>query len=209
MELTIGANRVRNTDGVINVRGKRQILLEWGPHEAELLLTMDVYGAEGRHIARLRRNQWTFNDRDRFNFTAEPGGFSLVDTKKDQVVLEGRVVGGDAVVITRGAFYSSAGKQIEVDIEDWRDTPVQPTAASPSGAFTSPPFDADEIAAIRKAMMSFQERIKCPRCGCPLTKERMPGAARPETHLFSCDICRRTLVFRRESNAPIPNVLPT
>ena len=202
MQLTIGANRVRNTDGVINVRGKRQIQLEWGPYEAELLLTMDVYGDEGRHIARLRRNRWTFNDQDRFKFAAKPRGFCLFDTKKSQVVLEARVVDGESVVITDGAFYSSAGKQIDVNEEDWRGSPNPPTASSPTTKFTSLPFAADEIAAIRKAMMFYQETVKCPRCGCPLTRDRLPGAAQPETHLVSCDICRCNLVVRRGLSAP-------
>jgi hypothetical protein len=202
MQLTIGANRVRNTDGVINVRGKRQILLEWGPYEAELLLTMDVYGAEGRHIARLRRNHWTFNDQDRFKFAAKPRGFSLVDTKMSQVVLEARVAAGNAVVITDGSFYNSAGKQIEVNVEDWRGTAGPATVASTTTKLTSPPFAAGEIAAIRKAMTSFQETIMCPRCGGTLTKERMPDAAKPETFLVSCETCRCNLVVRRGSAAP-------
>jgi hypothetical protein len=198
MQLTIGANRLRNTDGVINVRGKQQILLEWGPYESELLLTMDVYGVEGRHIARLRRNQWTFNDQDRFEFAAKPRGFSLVDTKMSQVVLEARVGAGDAVVITQGLFYDSAGKQIEVNVEDWCGTADPPTAASTTTKLTNPPFAAAEIAAIRKAMMSYQETVKCPRCGSALTRESVPGTAQSETHLVSCEICRCNLVVRRD-----------
>ena len=65
MQLTIGSNRLRNTDGIVSVRGDEQIKFEWGPSYAELLLTMDLYNVSGYHIARLRRNQWTFNDRDR------------------------------------------------------------------------------------------------------------------------------------------------
>ena len=109
MQLTIGSNRMRNTDGFISVRGRRQISLEWGPLDSQLLLTMDLYGAGGRHIARLRRNSWTFNENDRFNFSANARGFNLIDSKSSQVVLEARVVGQDSVVITAGVFYSSGG----------------------------------------------------------------------------------------------------
>ena len=109
MQLTIGSNRLLNTDGIISVRGKPQISLEWGPFDAELLLTMELYGAGGKHIARLRRNEWTFNDHERFDFMAKARGFDLVDTKSSRVVLGARVVGADSVVITQGAFHCSAG----------------------------------------------------------------------------------------------------
>ena len=86
MQLTIGSNRLRNTDGGIGVRGRRQIHLEWKPFSSELLLTMDLYGHGGTHIARLRRNEWTFNDNTGLNFTANAKGFDLVDSKSSHNV---------------------------------------------------------------------------------------------------------------------------
>lgn len=117
MQLTIGSNRQCNTDGVISVRGRRQICLEWGPFNSELLLTMDLYGHGGTHIARLRRNEWTFNDNTRFAFTASASGFDLVDTKSSHVVLGARILGRDSVVITQGTFFSCAGQEIEITVE--------------------------------------------------------------------------------------------
>ena len=199
MQLTIGSNRMRNTDGIISVRGKRQIFLEWGPFESELLLTMDLYNAGGDHIARLRRNHWTFNDRGRFNFTAKTRGFNLVDTKSSKVVLEARVVGGNSVVITQGAFHSSAGHQIEITMEDWHGVTDSRTSTRPATQSTYPPFAVEEIAAIRNAVLSSQETVECPRCGCALTREHLPGATQLEASLVSCVMCRRNLVVRRHS----------
>lgn len=198
MLLTIGSNRLRTTDGVIKVRGKRQISLEWGPLSSELLLTMDLYGAGGGHIARLRRNNWTFNDNDRFDFAACARGFNLVDTKSSQVVLEARVVGRDSVVITQGTFYSSGGQPIEITTEDWAEGTDAGTLTAPGTQSTNPPFASDEIAAIRRAVASTSDTIQCPRCGCPLTRERITSAAQFDSFLVSCIICRRNLVVRSE-----------
>ena len=132
MLLTIGSNRLSDNDGVIWVKGQRQIFLEWGLLNAELLLTMDLYGAEGGHIARLRRNHWTFNDNGRFDFRSGARGFDLVDTKTGQVVLEARVVGRDSVVITQGSFYSSAGHRIEITTEHGVGAPAAGTGAEPA-----------------------------------------------------------------------------
>ena len=156
MQLTIGSNRQRNTDGIVSVEGKRQICLEWGPSGSELLLTMDLYGEGGHHIARLRRNQWTFNDRERFRFVPNAGGFSLKDTKSSQVVLEARVLKGNSVVITRGEFYSYAGRQVELALEALQGVPDSKAST------TNLPFAKDEIGKIREALASSQETVQCP-----------------------------------------------
>jgi hypothetical protein len=199
MELTIGSNGLRNTDGIVSVRGDEQIVFEWGPLNSALLLTMDLYSSDGRHIARLRRNRWTFNDRERFNFAANARGVKLVDTKTSQVVLEARVTGGDSVVVTQGAFHSSAGHQIEITMEDWEGAADSRASTESVIQPTNPPFAAVEIAAIRKAVMSTQNTIECPRCGHPLTRERLTRATQLDTHLLCCAICRRNLVVRRQA----------
>lgn len=162
MQVTIGSSRLRSTDGTISVRGKRQILLEWGLLNSELLLTMDLYAAGGGHIARLRRNRWTFNDNDRFDFVGDASGFDLVDTKLNQVVLGARVVGQDSVVITQGAFYNCAGHKIEITMEDWSGMTQSGTSTGAVTQSTNAPFAADEVASIGKAMLSLPEDDRFP-----------------------------------------------
>ena len=199
MQLTIGSNRLRSTDGIISVRGRQQILLEWGPFNSELLLTMDLYGAGGGHIARLRRNQWTFNDNDRFDFAGNASGFNLVDTRSDQVVLGARVVGHDSVVITQGVFYSCAGHKIEVTMENWNGVTKSEASTGAATQSTHAPFAADEIASIGKAVLSSPETVGCPRCGCPLTREQLASEAQRDRWLVSCIVCGRNLVVHGHS----------
>ena len=147
---------------------------------------MDLYNVDGYHIARLRRNHWTFNDQERFLFAASTKGLNIVDTKSKQVVLEARVVGGDSVVVTQGAFHNSNGHLIEIAMEDWPAIANFQASEASAAHTTSLPFARVEIAAIRKAMKSSQEDIECPRCGCPLTRQHVPNATQPDTHLVSC-----------------------
>jgi hypothetical protein len=173
MQLTIGSNHLRSTDGIINIRGKRQIALEWGPMGSELLLTMDLYGVGGAHVA---------------------SGFHLVDTKSSQVVLAARVVGKDSVVITQGAFYSFAGHKIKITVEDWSGVTESETPTGLATQSTNAPYAADEIASIGKAVSSSLKTVACPRCGCPLTRERLASEAQRDRWLVSCLICGRNLV---------------
>jgi hypothetical protein len=199
MQLTIGSSRLSNTDGVVSVRGNEQIEFEWGRFDSKLLLTMDLYNFSGDHIARLRRNQWTFNDRDRFAFTTCAEGVSLVDTRSSEVVLEARVVGDGSVVVTQGTFHSCTGQQIEVTMEDWRCAPAAQAATPPAAESSDPTFAEHEIALIRSAVVSSQETVECPRCGGPLTRAHLPHATQVDAWLVSCIMCGRNLVVSRPS----------
>lgn len=199
MQLTIGSNLMGNTDGVISVRGDEQICLEWGRLDTKLLLTMNLYNFSGDHIARLRRNHWTFNDRDRFVFTANANGVSIVDTRSSQVALEARVVDGSSVVVTQGTFHSCTGQQIEITMEDWRGAPASQTATPPVTESSDPTFAEHEIVLIRDAMVSSQETVECPRCGGPLTRAHLPYATQVDAWLVSCIMCGRHLVVRGQS----------
>lgn len=199
MQLTIGSNHLRSTDGTISIRGKRQIALEWGQLNSELLLTMNLYGAGGRHIARLRRNQWTFNDDDRFDFAGNASGFNLVDTKLSQVVLGARVVGQDSVVITQGAFYSFAGHKIEITMEDWSGVTDSKTSTEPATQPDKPSYSPDEAASISRSVARSSDTVVCPRCGCPLTRERLASEAQRDRWLVSCLICGRNLIVHAQS----------
>ena len=114
MELIIRSSIIRNTNGVIVVEGKQQLSLEWGQARGKLLLTMNLYNRDGKHVARLRRNDWTFNDHEQFVLTTKPKALKLVDTRTGRIALEARIVGEDKVEIRDGAFFSQNGHQVEI-----------------------------------------------------------------------------------------------
>ena len=119
-ELNIGSNIIVNSSGVLAVQGKDQIHLEWGDGSGQLLLTMDVYDAKGKHVAKLRRNAWAFNDKDRFGITTNPASLTLADKQTGAVVVEARVVGTNKIEIPRGTFYTHKGHLLEITPQYWR-----------------------------------------------------------------------------------------
>jgi hypothetical protein len=137
MELTIGSRTFRGTSGVLIVQGKQQLSLEWGMEPHQLLLTMNLYNAGGTHIARVRRNAWTFNNRDRFELSAVQGVVKLIDTTTGELVVEARVVGRDKLEILRGSFHTYAGHRVEITPEycriEGQAVSVTEIVAGPSG----------------------------------------------------------------------------
>jgi len=74
LELHVGSNIFRSTNGVIKFQGKEQIVLEVQSDPPSLLLTMDFYDEAGRRTGHLRRNQLSAVGASRFavGVTAPP-----------------------------------------------------------------------------------------------------------------------------------------
>lgn len=118
MEVIIGSNTIRNTSGILNVRGKKQIFLEIG-RDGQLLLTMDLYDSARNHVAKLRRNAWAFNKEDKFEVTTTPASLKLIDKETRDVVVEANVEAKSKIKIPRGRFYTHTGDLLEVTPQSW------------------------------------------------------------------------------------------
>ena len=66
LELHVGSNIFRTTNGVIKFQGREQIVLEVQTDPPALLLTMDFYDEQGQRIGHLRRNQLSAAGSSRF-----------------------------------------------------------------------------------------------------------------------------------------------
>ncbi len=123
MDVTIGSNSFRNTNGVLSIHGKEQIVFEIVPDTDELLLTADLYNAAGRQVAHLRRNDWKFNVDDRFVFSATAPSPSLyggapwlrvTDQETGEVVLEASATDKDKLQVVHGKLYTHKGQLLEI-----------------------------------------------------------------------------------------------
>ena len=61
---------------------------------------------------------------------------------------------------------------------------------------THPPFSKEEVALIRKAVMTPGAPMECPRCSSPLTIEIVAREAQGDGWLIHCADCRHNLVVR-------------
>ena len=119
MEIDIGSNIFRDTNGVLNVQGKEQISLKIG-RDGQLLLTMDIYNSEGNHIAKLQSNAWAFNNKNRFEVTTIPASLKLIDKESGEIVVEVNVVDKNKIQILKGKFYTYKKSLLEITPEFWR-----------------------------------------------------------------------------------------
>ena len=120
MELDIGSNVITNTTGILTVQGKKQISLEVGERSDQLLLNMDIYDPNAKHIAKLNRNAWVFNEKERFEITTSPQSLKLIDKESGDTVVEANVISKDKIRIHKGKFYSHKGQLLEITPKFWR-----------------------------------------------------------------------------------------
>ncbi|MGQ0809953.1 MAG: hypothetical protein ACT4OO_01845 [Nitrospiraceae bacterium] len=123
LELTIGSNIFRNTNGVLKIQGREQIVLQVHPEDNELLLTMDFYDGAGAQVAHLRRNTWAFNQAQRFALDAgpphpslftRPAWLKLTDSETGEVALEASVMQEGKIQVLQGKFYTHKGTLVEI-----------------------------------------------------------------------------------------------
>ncbi len=123
MDLKLGSNTFRNTSGVLTLQGREQIVLELKPETSQLLLTMDLYDAEGARIGHLRRNGWVLNKEEAFAFASGPESTTLfaehawvkmTDRSTGETVLEAKVVDKEVVEVSLARFYTHSGQLVEI-----------------------------------------------------------------------------------------------
>lgn len=119
MEFSMGSNVIRNTNGVIKIEGKDQILLELG-EGPQLLLTMDIYDTKGIHVAKVIRNKFAFDYKDKYRITAKPSSLALVEREHNTVLIEATVLDKEKIEVIQGTFYSVKGHLIEITRRFWR-----------------------------------------------------------------------------------------
>jgi hypothetical protein len=128
MELNIGTNIFRNTNGIVKLQGKEQVFLEVHAEAPALVLTIDLYDPHGSHIAHLRRNKWAFNQKNRFDLQTSttlalftyPVSLRILDKETGDTVLDVNLIKEDTVQILQGKFLTHKGQLFEITPHFWR-----------------------------------------------------------------------------------------
>lgn len=112
MEIDIGSNKFLNTNSILEICGKKQISLEIGENDFQVLLTMEMYDSNGKHIAKLRRNSWVFCNNDNYEITTNPKSLKLIDKTTNETIVEINVVSSTKIQILNGRFYAYKGQPV-------------------------------------------------------------------------------------------------
>lgn len=119
MDISIGSNQLRNTNGIFVAQDQDLIKVEHKAEDGGILLSMDLYNPAGSQVAKLERNEWTSNDQDRFELRADPESVTVIDNTLKGVVFLVKKNGEDGIQIPQAKFYLPGGTVSEVTTEQW------------------------------------------------------------------------------------------
>ncbi len=123
LELHVGSNVFRNTNGVVKLQGKEQLVLETQPQPLALLLTMDLYDEQGTRVGHIRRNALSAHSAGRFTIHVkvsgeetpdDPPSVTVADRTTGQAVFEACFMQKRKIRITVGQFYTHKGNLVTV-----------------------------------------------------------------------------------------------
>ena len=123
LELHVGSNIFRTTNGIIKLQGKEQIVLEVQSDPPALLLTMDFYDAEGQRIGHLRRNQLSAAGAHRFAVCAttpadptldDPLTVTVSDRSSGATVIEVYLFQRRKIRFTSAHFHTHRGEPVSI-----------------------------------------------------------------------------------------------
>ena len=120
VDIQLGTNTLRNTNGTFLAHGKEQLRIEWVEDQQKLTLTMGIFMPTGTEVATLKQNAWEVNPNDRFLLTSTSDMVKVEDTTLKTIVMEVHKAENQHVSIPAAKFYTSKGTLSEVSAEWWR-----------------------------------------------------------------------------------------
>jgi len=123
LELHVGSNVFRNTNGVVKLQGKEQLVVETQPQPFALLLTMDLYDEQGTRVGHIRRNALSAHSAGRFTINVKASSeatqddlpsVTVADRTTGHTVFEACLMQRRQIRIIEGNFYTHKGELVTV-----------------------------------------------------------------------------------------------
>jgi hypothetical protein len=120
MDVEVGSNLYRNTDGRIEIEGVPQIQIAFKPPTGALLVSFALFDADGKVTAKLVDSTLMINERRAYEVNKTPKNLRLIHLASGAVILQMDVKEPDLVVFTNGEFHTIKGHVFLVSPVEWR-----------------------------------------------------------------------------------------
>jgi hypothetical protein len=119
MDIEIGSNVYRNTDGTIEIEGVPQLEVSLRSPGGPLRVSFIVFDQNGKIVAKVVDSTMAFNEQRAFELTKSATGLTLTHSESRKVILELGVKADNRVVISKGEFRTMKGHQLEITSSEW------------------------------------------------------------------------------------------
>lgn len=121
MDIEIGTNVYRNTNGIIEVQGvpQMEISLKQGG-DNPIRLSYAHFDSAGKMTAKVVDSSFAINERRALEIEKSPTELVLKNTETGDTVLHMELTAPDVIAIRKAEFMTIKGQKLEVTSEEWR-----------------------------------------------------------------------------------------
>ena len=120
MNIEVGSNLYRNSDGTIEIEGVPQIQVAQHPSTGALLVNFALFDAEGRMLAKVVDSTLMFNERRAYDVSKTAQSLVLTEAASGKVVLQLDMKPPDLISFSKGEFHTMKGRLLEVSAKEWK-----------------------------------------------------------------------------------------
>lgn len=120
MDIEIGSNLYRNSNGTIEVEGVPQIQLARHPVTGALLVNFALFDANGRMLAKVVDSTLMFNERRAYELTKTDTSLAMKEVASGKILLKLESKTPDVVSFSRGEFHTTKGRLFQVSPTEWK-----------------------------------------------------------------------------------------
>lgn len=120
MDVEVGSNRYRNSDGTIEIEGVPQIQVAQHPTTGALLINFALFDQTGRMLAKVVDSTMMFNERRAYDLTKTPKSVAIKETASGKVLLQIELKDPNVVSFSKGEFHTVKGHLLQVSAKEWK-----------------------------------------------------------------------------------------
>lgn len=119
MDVEVGSNLYRNTDGMIEIEGVPQIQVALKPVTGALLVNFALFNEEGKVTAKLNDSTLMINEKRAYELKNNPKSLLLTHPASGTVIVQIDVKAPEVVAFTKGEFHTIKGHVIRISPTEW------------------------------------------------------------------------------------------
>ena len=120
MDIEVGSNLYRNSNGTIEIEGVPQIQVTRHPSTGALLVNFALFDANGRMLAKVVDSTLMFNERRAYDLSKTASSITVRDAALAKVLLQLDVRPPDRISFSIGEFHTIKGRLLEVSPKEWK-----------------------------------------------------------------------------------------
>lgn len=120
MDIEVGSNLYRNSDGTIEVEGVPQIQVTRHPSTGALLVNFALFDVNGKILVKMVDSTLMFNERRAYAVSKTAERVVLKETDTGRVLLQLDVNASGLVSCSHAEFHTMKGHLLEVSAKEWK-----------------------------------------------------------------------------------------